>query len=468
MIDHKSPVDYPIMALTAPQYQIASICTGFANLPESGVRRSLLECKQPIWLNASSYIRVMQEFSFSVRPLNRATRTNMASGMNLDRLDDGHSVMSGRSQWERREQALLASYAMFAIDSLGRVYDEPPHEYRSPFQRDRDRVLHSSAFRRLSGKMQVFTGEMGDYHRNRLTHTHEVANIARTLGRVLRLNEDLVEALALLHDIGHPPYGHSGEDALDECLSDHGGFSHNQFALDLVQTLEIRYTTYPGLNLSRELLAGQDFRITHAGCTPSLEVQVVDLADSLAYNAHDVDDALALGLLKFEQLSQLELVQTAVEYGKERGHARTQLGSRKSLVHSLIDVQVADLLAVANEKLEQLDGLDSRSVRELGTCLEMSPAIASQREQLSQFLFEHVYRHATLCEIRSHAASRVKQLYDKLIAQPQILPHRFQLLAEENGIQRAVGQYIGGMTDRMCDRQFRLIVTGCQTAAEDW
>lgn len=392
----------------------------------------------------------------------------MASGMNLDRLDDGHSLANGRSQWERREQALLASYAMFATDSQGRVYDEPSHEYRSPFQRDRDRVLHSSAFRRLSGKMQVFTGEMGDYHRTRLTHTHEVANIARTLGRVLRLNEDLVEALALLHDIGHPPYGHSGEDALDECLKDHGGFSHNQFALDLVQSLEIRYTTYPGLNLSSEVLAGQDFRITHAGCTPLLEVQIVDLADSLAYNAHDVDDALALGLLKYEQLSQLELVQSAVEYGKERGHARTQLGARKSLVHSLIDVQVADLLNVAKEKLDQLDGLDSRSVRELGTCIEMSPVIASQREQLSQFLFEHVYRHATLCEIRNDAARRVTRLFDKLVTQPKVLPTRFQQLAKVNGVQRSVGQYIGGMTDRMCDRQFRLIVTGGQTTAEDW
>ncbi len=393
---------------------------------------------------------------------------SMASGMNLDRLDDGHHSMPALSQWERREQALLASYAMFASESAGRVYDEPPHEYRSPFQRDRDRVLHSSAFRRLSGKMQVFTGEMGDYHRTRLTHTHEVANIARTLGRVLRLNEDLIEALALLHDIGHPPYGHSGEDALAECLRDHGGFSHNRFALDLVQTLEIRYTTYPGLNLSREVLTGQDFRITHEGCTPLLEVQIVDLADSLAYNAHDVDDALALGLLDFDELSKLDLVRRAIEYGMARGHARTQLGSRKSLVHSLIDVQVADLLAIARDKLAPLDGVDSRVIQELGVEIEMSPVIASEREQLSQFLFDRVYRHATLCEIRQEAAQRVSQLYQRLVDHPDVLPARFRELVDQNGVEPTVGQYIGGMTDRMCDAQYKAIVVDRASTAEDW
>ncbi|GAB5407044.1 MAG: dNTP triphosphohydrolase [Aureliella sp.] len=400
------------------------------------------------------------------RQLAETGRNNtMASGMNLDRVDEEHRTMSAQNSWERRELALLASYAMFASESVGRVYDEPPHEYRSPFQRDRDRVLHSSAFRRLSGKMQVFTGEMGDYHRTRLTHTHEVANIARTLGRVLRLNEDLIEALALLHDIGHPPYGHSGEDALDECLGDHGGFSHNRFALDLVQTLEIRYTTYPGLNLSREVLAGQDFRITHEGCTPLLEVQIVDLADSLAYNAHDVDDALALGLLDFDELAKLDLVDRAIEYGMQRGHARTQLGSRKSLVHSLIDVQVADLLNVAREKLATLDGVDSRGVQELGIEIEMSPVIASEREQLSQYLFDRVYRHATLCEIRKEAAQRVSRLYELLVAHPQILPSRFQSLADQNGVEPTVGQFIGGMTDRMCDAQYQaIVVDGCREA----
>src|SRR6478752_2544875 len=156
-----------------------------------------------------------------------------------------------------REAALLARYAMHSADSRGRQHPETEHSYRGPFQRDRDRIVHSSAFRRLSGKMQVFTGDMGDYHRTRLTHTHEVASIARTIGRALRLNEDLIEALALFHDLGHPPFGHAGEDALDECLRDYGGFSHNRFALTVVEELEERYAAFPGLNLTYEVLEGQ-------------------------------------------------------------------------------------------------------------------------------------------------------------------------------------------------------------------
>src|SRR6056297_2013903 len=216
-----------------------------------------------------------------------------------------------------REHLLLASYAMHSRDSQGRLYDEPVHPYRGPFARDRDRILHSSAFRRLSGKMQVFTGEMGTYHRTRLTHTFEVASVARTLARVLRLNEDLTEALALMHDIGHPPFGHCGEDVLSECMATVGGFSHNQFALTIVQELEQRYHQFVGLNLSAETLAGQDTRAHKAeaavGWSPLLEVQIVDAADSIAYDAHDVDDALQMGLLSMQELLELSIARRAME-----------------------------------------------------------------------------------------------------------------------------------------------------------
>src|SRR5687768_173254 len=186
---------------------------------------------------------------------------------------------------------------MHSADSRGRKHAEPEHPYRGPFQRDRDRIVHSGAFRRLSGKMQVFTGDMGDYHRTRLTHTHEVASIARTIARSLRLSEDLVEALALFHDIGHPPFGHAGEDALDECLQQHGGFSHNRYALTIAEELESRYPAFPGLNLTREVLDGQATRVNksaHASADggPLLEVQVVEAADSMTYDAHDTDDAV--------------------------------------------------------------------------------------------------------------------------------------------------------------------------------
>ncbi len=224
-----------------------------------------------------------------------------------------------------RERAILAPYAMHSADSLGRHYPEPVHPYRGTYQRDRDRILHSAAFRRLSQKTQVFTGTMGDYHRTRLTHTLEVSSIARTIARALRLNEDLVEALALAHDLGHPPFGHSGEDVLNECLKDHGGFNHNAQALRICELLESSFRPFPGLNLTREVLDGQQRRsekhrqaaspqdaAQHAN-SPLLEVQVVDVADSIAYDAHDADDALELGLLEPDQLLQVPLWSEARE-----------------------------------------------------------------------------------------------------------------------------------------------------------
>ncbi len=379
----------------------------------------------------------------------------------------GRAMFASTCDWRRREELLLASYAMFGKDSTGRRYAEEPHPYRSPFQRDRDRVLHCAAFRRLSGKMQVFTGDMGDYHRTRLTHTHEVAMVARTIGRVLRLNEDLIEALALLHDIGHPPYGHSGEHALSDCLREHGGFSHNQFALTLVEELETRYTAYPGLNVSNEVLAGQNYRITHENAATLLEVQVVDLADSLAYNAHDVDDALALGLIQFQQLESLDLVQRAIEWGRTKLHATDRV-LRQSLVHSLIDVQVADLLESSSETLSDLDGLDSLSVRQLETTLALSPAVSSECEQLSQFLFDHVYRHEKLIVVRDQAAMRVKRLFDQLSRFPEMLPKRFIDRAQRVGVARSIGAYIAGMTDRFCDQQYRRLIELGDNTAQDW
>ncbi len=389
--------------------------------------------------------------------------------MSGDQLTQEHPQFA--SGWEEREALLLAPHAMFAKNSIGRTFPEPLHPYRSPFQRDRDRILHSAAFRRLSGKMQVFTGDMGDYHRTRLTHTHEVATVARTIGRVLRLNEDLIEALALLHDIGHPPYGHSGEEALAHCLGENGGFSHNEFALVLVQQLETRYTTFPGLNLSREVLAGQDFRITHQHASPLLEVQIVDLADSIAYNAHDVDDALALGLLRFEQLTELSLVRRALAWGQADPSGLSAEARRRYLVHSLIDVQVADLLETSSRRLAVLEAediLDNTTVRDPDVGLGLSSVVASEKEELSQFLFDNVYRHEQLIAVREQAAIRVRRLYEKLISKTQLLPERFLESAYEVGIERATAHYIAGMTDRFCDSRFHCLVELGATDVRDW
>src|SRR5262245_21242994 len=264
--------------------------------------------------------------------------------------DGVKSLMSIRE----REAGLLAKYAMHSADSRGRKHAERDHRYRGPCQGDRDSIVHSSAFRRLSGKMQVFTGDMGDYHRTRLTHTHEVASIARTIGRTLRLHEDLVEALALFHDIGHPPFGHAGEDALDECLAGHGGFSHNRFAIALAEELASRYPAFPGLNLTYEVLEGQrtradkDDAYAQAGLAPLLEVQTVEAADSITYDAHDTDDAVKLSLVTLDVLAANSLIKDAL------ATVRTQYTNlradllRKAVVHQLIDRQVTDVLQTSS------------------------------------------------------------------------------------------------------------------------
>ncbi len=369
--------------------------------------------------------------------------------------------------WQSRERLLLAPCAMFSTQSAGREHSEPQHNYRSPFQRDRDRILHSSAFRRLSGKMQVFTGDMGDYHRTRLTHTNEVASLARTIGRTLRLNEDLIEAMALLHDIGHPPFGHCGEDALQSCVQDFGGFSHNAFAIELATRIEQRYTSYPGLNLTLEVLSGQQFR-SHkdSGTVPMLEIQVVDAADSIAYDAHDLDDALKLGLLNWQQLSGLGLVQRARQFAPlDQSSSNNR---RQMLVHTLIDIQMDNFLQYSMGLLSEASQLDSKGVQEVGIQLQMSPDMQSDKEELEAFLFERVYRHCKLVEVRLQAATRLNQLYRLLKSYPQRLPDRFQKWSLEWGIEHTVAVYLAGMTDRFCDDQYISLVELGRDAAQDW
>ena len=357
-----------------------------------------------------------------------------------------------------REHLLLASYAVHSRDSRGRIHAERPHPYRGPFARDRDRILHSSAFRRLSGKMQVFTGEMGIYHRTRLTHTFEVASIARTMARVLRLNEDLTEALALMHDIGHPPFGHCGEDVLSDCMEKVGGFSHNEFALVIVGQLEQRYSEFPGLNLSHEILAGQDVRAHKAesavGKSPMLEAQVVDLSDSIAYDAHDVDDALQMGLLSMGELSELEIVKRAVGQLSDKHGGLPKERLRQHLVHELIDLQVGDLLHAAAEQLRSVEGLSSREVSDRGLRLRHRQTLASQRDELEAFLFDAVYRHPRLIPVREAAATRLQRLFEILSDDPERLPLRFRRRTEHLPLAKVVGEYLAGMTDSFCDDQY--------------
>ena len=358
----------------------------------------------------------------------------------------------------QREATLLAPFAMHSSESKGRHYPESEQPYRGPFQRDRDRIVHSSAYRRLSGKMQVFTGEMGDYHRTRLTHTHEVASIARTIGRALRLNEDLIEALALFHDIGHPPFGHAGEGALNECLVDHGGFSHNHYALVIAEQLEARYQSFPGLNLTFEVLESQATRIdkTAGGPAPLLEAQVVEAADSMTYDAHDTDDAVKLELVSLDELAEIPLIRDTISSVRQRfGGLRGKL-LRKAVVHELIDRQVTDLLQTTGPALARCRFANADQARRSEFRIGPSLTLAERKEQLESFLYQRVYRHPQLVAVRSRAQQQLRTMFAGYCRRPALLPQKFRDRAETFGIAAAVGDYLAGMTDRYCEQQFRL------------
>jgi dGTPase len=357
---------------------------------------------------------------------------------------------------EAREAALLAPYAMPSSATRGRPHAEPPHAYRGPFQRDRDRIIHSAAYRRLSGKTQVFTGEPGDYHRTRLTHTIEVSSIARTIGRALRLNEDLIEALALLHDIGHPPFGHAGEDTLDELLKADGGFDHNRHALRIVEDLEQRYPNYPGLNLSIEIVEAQAFRDGKDASTirPLAEVQVVDAADSIAYDAHDADDALQLGLLTLEDLSTVPLWRDAADRVRTRYANLVKRDYRRAVVHELIDHRVDDLLTETTARIAE-HGVDSpAAVRQAPWLVATGQAAAQQKAELQAFLYERVYRHPRVMDVRREAQAKLAEMFAAYASRPEMLPESFRRRAEEVGLPRTIGDYLAGMTDRFALAQY--------------
>jgi dGTPase len=357
---------------------------------------------------------------------------------------------------DARERLLLAPYAMHSGQTAGREHAEPEHPYRGPFQRDRDRIVHSAAYRRLSAKTQVFTGELGDYHRTRLTHTIEVASVARTIGRALALNEDLVEALALVHDLGHPPFGHAGEDTLDGRLRGEGGFSHNRQALRIVRELETRYHDFPGLNLSREVLEGQATRVerTSGPPWPLLEVQVVDAADSITYDTHDADDALELELVSLDELLATPLWAAAARRVHSRAAGLTEIELRRAVLHELIDWQVGDLLARARSRLA--DGsIDSPlAARQAEPVIVAGGELAEQKHQLEAFLRVRVYDHPEVLKHRARAQGALAALFDGYAAQADWLPERFRRRAELAGLWRTVGDYLAGMTDRYAWREF--------------
>ena len=349
-----------------------------------------------------------------------------------------------------REQAWLAPYATFSADTVGRRHAEPPQPQRGPFEIDRERIVQSAAFRRLGCKTQVFTRENGDYHRTRLTHTLEVCSVARRVGRALQLHEDLIEALAAAHDLGHPPFGHAGEAALNECLSGNGGFCHNRQALRLVEELEHCDYRFPGLNLSGEVLEGQQTRVAHIDrtCGSRLEVQVVDAADSVAYDAHDPDDALEVGLLEMGELLEVPLWREAANRVQRQAVDLAPRELQAAVRQELLDWQIDDLIAQARLSLDAGDFASSADVRGMDPIVMASSEIGDLKSEFEQFMFERVYRHPQVLQVRNQAQACLRSLFEQLHKQPDAMPPRFRKRIEKHGLSRAVADDLAGMTDR--------------------
>ncbi len=362
----------------------------------------------------------------------------------------------------------LAAYAVNHANSRGRRVREQPPEGRNEFQRDRDRIIHSAAFRRLEYKTQVFVNHEGDLFRTRLTHSIEVAQIGRSIARWLNLNEDLTEALALAHDLGHTPFGHAGQDALNACMKDHGGFEHNLQSLRVVDVLEERYAAFDGLNLCFETREGilkhcsKDNavklgevaeRFVH-GLQPTLEAQIINLADEIAYNNHDVDDGLRSGLLNLEQLGSVRLF--AGHLDAVRG-AHPDLDDRRVVhetIRRMINTLVTDLIRETenNIRLHAIRELDD--VRKAPPLAAFSSAVREQNGELKIFLRTHLYRHYRVMRMSAKAQRIVSNLFNSFMQDSRLLPPQYQRQAEDDGA-RAVSDYIAGMTDRYAIREHK-------------
>ncbi len=363
----------------------------------------------------------------------------------------------------------LAVFACRAADSRGRRFAEPDAPTRSAFQRDRDRIVHSTAFRRLVYKTQVFLNHEGDLFRTRLTHSLEVAQLARSIGRSLALDEDLVEGIALAHDLGHTPFGHAGQDALNDCMRGHGGFEHNFQSLRVVDSLEQRYPAFDGLNLTFELREGilKHCSVVNARrlevrepagigqrflqrTQPSLEAQLCNLADEIAYNAHDIDDGVRSGLLTMEQLQEVELFD---RFRLEALAEHPQLAGRRLLfetIRRMLSAQVYDVIDTASAALvrEQPESVDA--VRALPPIIAFSDGMRQQSSALKSFLYRNLYRHPQVLQNTTQAQQVVRELYAAYLAEPTQLPDDFAMRPQR---ERAVADYIAGMTDRFAARE---------------
>ena len=372
-----------------------------------------------------------------------------------------------REQIEKHEEIRLEAWACRSSQTLGRSFPEQLHTHRTDFQRDRDRILHSTAFRRLQYKTQVFVYHEGDHFRNRLTHTLEVSQIARTVARSLGANEDLTEAIVLAHDLGHTPFGHSGERILHGLLSEHGGFEHNRQGLRIVDFIEVRSGRYRGLNLCHETRAGllkhgSDFpRYPHPvplpqlGTSPSLEAQIANVADEIAYHNHDVDDGLRSGVLEWEWLQDVALWRTCLERAtREDGGDRRTL--RQRAIVGMIDKLASDLIETTDVRIRE-SGVESPA--DVCAAPEMlvafSPDVASEVRELADFLHERMYRHPRVLGMATEARTVLQNLWSVYRENPDLLPRRTLESEGDEPRERILADYLAGMTDRFAMEEYR-------------
>jgi dGTPase len=370
------------------------------------------------------------------------------------------------------ETKQLAPYAADPAGSRGRKY-AASRDYRNPYQRDRDRIIHSTAFRRLEYKTQVFVNHEGDYYRTRLTHTLEVSQIARSISRALGLNEDLTEAVALAHDLGHTPFGHSGEEVLRELMKDHGGFEHNFQGLWVVDRLEKRYPDFPGLNLTwevRESMVKHHSRYDDEGKSrrywgdyefdertyPLLEAQVVDLSDAAAYDSHDIDDGLTAGFIEEEELMELPLFAEAAELVRKKHGKLDKVLRIRQIVRVLINIEVMDVLAETRKRIKEAGLSSTDDVRERGReIVAFSPERARGKGELEKFLYDRLYSHHRVKRMSLKAGRFVTELFNAYVDEPRQLPPEYQRHIEEVGLQRGVCDYVAGMTDRYAQDEYK-------------
>jgi dGTPase len=373
-----------------------------------------------------------------------------------------------RQELEEIEARSLAPYAMLSRDSRGRRIAQADHPMRTCFQRDRDRVIHCAAFRRLEYKTQVFVNHEGDYYRTRLTHTIEAAQITRTIARALGLNEELAEAVALAHDLGHTPFGHAGEKVLDELMAPYGGFDHNAQSLRTVDWIEVRYPQFRGLNLTFEVREGiikhshfqdrpaaQEF---DPSTWPCLEAQIVDLADEIAYLGHDADDGLKAGMLTAGDLERSRLYRESNAAARKAAAGAAASVERYQTVRGIIDAMATDLAGNIAAEIERAQIKSVADVRQAGRALAVfAPAMAAQVDELKEIMRERLYRHYRVIRMTEKAGRVLARLFEAYMREPRQMPDHVLMLHERDGepISRVVADYIAGMTDRFALDEYK-------------